>query len=112
YRDVLSALVLRIGIGAGQRLRDPDHGLLVTGVVVEDAVALLDGAKMLLRQRIPDAAPDRLLVLHERVPSVVGWFFLHQPVHGDLTRAAGIRRGIARSSRRPGGARRPGRNAH
>src|SRR5205823_1939559 len=81
HRDVLSARVLRIRIGVGQCLRDPDHRLLTTGVVVEDAVALLDGAKMLLRQRVPDAAPDRCLVLHERVESVVGRFFLHQPVH-------------------------------
>src|SRR5205809_1472222 len=81
HRDVLSARVLRIRIGVGQRLRDPDHRFLTTGVVVEDAVALLDGVKMLLRQRVPDAAPDRFLVLHERAESVVGRFFLHQPVH-------------------------------
>src|SRR5438094_9191605 len=37
---------------------------------------------MLLRQRVPDAAPDRFLVLHECVESVVGRFFLHQLVHG------------------------------
>src|SRR2546426_2440923 len=81
HRDVLSARVLRIRISVGQRLHDPDHRLLITGVIVEDAVALLDGAKMLLRQRVPDAAPDRFLVLHERAESVVGRFFLHQPVH-------------------------------
>ena len=42
-----------------------DHRLLVAGVVVEDAIALLDGAQMLLRERVLHAAPDRLLVLDE-----------------------------------------------
>src|SRR5206468_1867234 len=37
HRDVLSARVVWIGIGAGQRPRGPDHRLLVAGVVVEDA---------------------------------------------------------------------------
>src|SRR5215813_3261048 len=76
HRGVLSARVFRIRVGAGQRLRDPYHRLLVTGVVVEDAIAFLDGAKMLLRQRVSDAAPNRLLVLYERVESVVGGFLL------------------------------------
>src|SRR5215510_14555428 len=37
---------------------------------------------MLLRERVPDAAPHRLLVCHELVPPVVSGLFLHQPVHG------------------------------
>src|SRR2546428_136225 len=88
HRDVLRARVVCIGIGAGQRPRGPDHRLLVAGVVVEDAVALVDAAEILLRQRVPDAAPDRLLVLHERVEPVVGRFFLHEPVHGPASRHA------------------------
>src|SRR5206468_4791759 len=80
-RDVLAARVFRIRISGGERRRDPDDRLLVARVVVEDAVALLNGAKMPLRQRVPDATPDRLLVLRERVPAVVGRLFLHQPVH-------------------------------
>jgi hypothetical protein len=37
---------------------------------------------MLLRQRIPAAAPHRPLVLQEHIERVMARFFFHQPVHG------------------------------
>jgi len=77
----LAGLVGRIRIGVAERLRDPHHGFLVAGVIVEDLIALLDGSEIPLRDRILDAAPDGLLVFHELVVAVVRRFFFEQPVH-------------------------------
>ena len=72
---LLSALVLRIGVGVAEGLRRADHRLFVSRVVVEDPIALLDGPQVLLRKRVLHAAPDGFLVLHELVKPVVGRFF-------------------------------------
>jgi len=77
----LAGRVGRIGVRVAERLGDPDDLLFVSGVVVEDPVALLDRSQIPLRDRVLDAAPDRLLVLHQLVEVVVRRLFLEQPVH-------------------------------
>jgi len=80
----LAGCVVRILVCVAGGFRDADDGFFVAGVVVEDAVALLDRAKIPLRDRILHAAPHGLLVLYERVVAVILRFFLEEPVHTRL----------------------------
>ena len=99
----LSRGVGGIGIGVTCGFRDRDHGLLLAGVVVEDAVAAPDVAQVFLGERVSDACPDRLAVLLELVVPVVLRFFLHQPLrHAAIIsrrQASGVGRRASRHKR-------------
>ena len=77
----LAGLVLGIWVGITHRAGHADDGLFVAGVVIEDAVTLLDAAEVLLRQRILDARPGRAAVFRKLFEAVARRFFFEEPIH-------------------------------
>src|SRR5262249_12279679 len=88
-----------IGIGVAHGPGDRHDRLLVPRVIVEDLIAPFDGAQVLLRDRIPHAAPLRLPLLDELIVAVVRGFLFEQPLHGALSPRVPFYRSVGHSQR-------------
>jgi hypothetical protein len=73
--DALAFLILRVHSGIGDGFRDSDNRFLVTSVVLEDFVALLDRPEVGLGQGIGHAAPGGGTVAFQVGETVTAWLF-------------------------------------
>src|SRR5262249_3204262 len=93
--DERALRILRVGLRRRGDRCEPDGPALVARVVHDEAIVRFHRGEVSLRDRVPDARPDRLLLLEQHLDGILGRLPLQQPVaHG-----ATISEGRARSRR-------------
>src|SRR4051794_36621490 len=90
----LAVFVLRIGIRFGRRLRDSNHGLHISCVIEENAIAFANRLKMFLRDGISNTGPCSSPIPLQILETVVGRFFFDEPVHASDLKPSPLEAGI------------------
>jgi len=77
--DQFGVGLLGIGVGGADHFGKADRGLLRSGMVDDQRIAFLHGAKILQRGGIGDAIPRGFLIAHEIGERVSGGFGFEKP---------------------------------